>query len=318
MNMPKTASVSLKKCESYQPEILSQSLRECLEPLGGMRAFVRPNERILLKPNLVTTPSGDRPACTDGDFVIEVARLVRECGAVPFISDSPAFGSARQVARQIGLFQKAEREGIEICEMRGSISREIRIDGKIHRLPVAATAIQADGIINLPKFKAHRQATFSFAVKNLYGCVPGKRKACRHFASGGDREWFSNMLVANALILAPRLNLVDGITGMEGQGPVRGTARDIGVIAAGVDPVAVDSICCEVAGCPPLSLCTQNAARKMGAGVWDPEKINLLGDPLEDLRIKDFGFAREIPIFFSLPQLARSYLKSWRAALAPE
>ncbi|MCA9418352.1 MAG: DUF362 domain-containing protein, partial [Candidatus Omnitrophica bacterium] len=53
------------------------------------------------------------------------------------------------------------------------------------RLPVSAEAMEFDGIINLPKFKAHRQATLTFSVKNLYGCVPGKRKAARHFTSGG-------------------------------------------------------------------------------------------------------------------------------------
>lgn len=316
--MTHEAIVALKRCSSYSPDILSESLRECLKPLGGMKAFVHTGERILLKPNLATTPPANRPACTNADFIIEVARMVRECGAIPIISDSPAIGSAHQVANRIGLAQKADLEGFTICEMTGKETQEITLGGRIHRLPIAATALQVDGIINLPKFKAHRQATLTFAVKNLYGCVPGKRKACRHFASGGDRDWFANMLVANAQILAPRLNLIDGIVAMEGQGPVRGTARDIGVIIAGADPVAVDTTCCQIVGFQPLSLCTQMAAKKLGVGVWAPEHIRLLGDRLEELKVENFGFAKEIPIFFSLPHLARSYLKSWRSSLAPE
>jgi uncharacterized protein (DUF362 family) len=283
-----------------------------------MTALVAPGERILLKPNFVTSLSADPSAWTHAEFIMAVARLVREAGAHPLIADSPAFGSAEAVAAKIGLTALAKQEGFPIRTLRGVQKKSVVLNGETHTLPVSAEALDADGIINLPKFKAHRQATFTFGTKNLYGCVAGKRKACRHFASGGDRDWFCNMLIANASILAPRFTLVDGIIGMEGQGPVRGTARKVNLVLGGPDVTAVDAVCCQVVSYPPLSLCTLKAARRLGYGVWDPDRIDVLGDPLESFILKDFLYAQEIPIFFTLPQLVRSVLRSWREMLAPE
>jgi uncharacterized protein (DUF362 family) len=258
------------------------------------------------------------PACTHPEVVAAVGRLVQEAGAYPFIGDSPAFGTARSVSQRIGLQEAASRYGIPIKNLGRPVSKVVELGGREYRLPISSDVIEADGIINLPKFKSHRQATLTFGVKNLYGCVPGKRKACRHFVSGGDRDWFSHMLVANAFILAPRLTLVDAIVAMEGQGPVRGTPRPLNCLVAGTDTVAVDTLCCCLIGFPPLSLCTQKAARQLGMGVWDPSEIDVRGEKVEQLMVSDFRFAAEIPIFFSLPQLARSLLRSWRERLAPE
>lgn len=126
------------------------------------------------------------------------------------------------------------------------------------------------------------------------------------------------MLVANALILSPRLTLVDAITAMEGQGPARGTPRPLSCLIAGIDTVAVDTVCCQLVGLPPLFLCTQKAARQLGLGGWDPASIKVCGERIENLMVPDFRLADEIPIFFSLPQLIRSLLRSWRERLAPE
>lgn len=313
-----STQVSLSRCGSYEPDAVMEAIRILLNPFGGIESFVSSGERILLKPNLVTSVAPEVPACTHPAVVVAMGRLVQEAGGHPFIGDSPAFGTAQTVSRRIGLQQAAHEYGIPVRNLGRPQIMEVRLGGNEYRLPVSSDAIAADGIINLPKFKAHRQATLTFGVKNLYGCVPGKRKACRHFASGGDRDWFSRMLVANASILSPRLTLVDAITAMEGQGPVRGTPKPLHCLVAGPDTVAVDTVCCRLIGFPPLSLCTQRAARDLGIGVWDPSLIEICGEPVDGLMVRDFRLAQEIPIFFSLPQLARSLMRSWRERLAPD
>lgn len=315
--MVRSATVSLARCGSYDPEAVREAVMDCLAPWGGIGALVSPGERILLKPNLVTSVPMEVPACTHPEVVVAIGRLVQEAGAYPFIGDSPAFGTARTVSRKGGLWKAAERYGIPIENLGKPVSMVISLGSEEYRLVVSQDAIGADGIINLPKFKAHRQATLSFGVKNLYGCVPGKRKACRHFLSGGDRDWFCNMLVANAQLLAPRLTLVDAIVAMEGQGPVRGTPRSLNCLVAGTDTVAVDSVCCRLIGFPPGSLATQQAAIRLGVGIWEEEAIQIMGVPLDELRVANFQRAVEIPIFFSLPQLVRSLMRSWRERLAP-
>jgi len=310
--------VSLVSCPEYTTEAVREGLLRLLEPLGGIEAFVQPGERILLKPNFVYRVRLRRPAVTHPEVILAMARLVRQAGGHPVIGDSPSIHSSQTVAEANGLAPQAASENIPIITLKKVTHRSIEVGGKVYRLPVSAEAMECDGIINLPKFKAHRQATLTFSVKNLYGCVPGKRKAARHFTSGGDLDWFSNMLVANATILNPRLNVVDGIIAMEGEGPVKGDPKPMGALLAGVDPTAVDSVCCRLVKYPPTSLCTINAARRMGIGTWSEDAIELLGDPIENLTVEDFLLPDLMPIFFSFPRLVRSTLRSWRQALAPE
>lgn len=310
--------VSIAGCSDYTPEKVRGALENLLGPLGGMSKFVKPGERILLKPNFVYRVRLRRPAVTHPEIILAVARMVREAGGEPTIGDSPSIHSSMTVAEANGLAPLAAKEDIPIITLSRTTHRTIEVAGKTHRLPISAEAMEFDGILNLPKFKAHRQATLTFSVKNLYGCVPGKRKAARHFTSGGDLEWFSNMLVMNAAILNPRLNIVDGIVAMEGEGPVKGTPRSLGVLLAGADPTAVDSVCCRIVSHPPTSLCTIAAARRLGIGEWSSDRIELFGDPIEQFRVEDFHIPDLIPIFFSFPRLVRSCFRSMREALAPE
>ncbi len=312
------SQVSIASCSDYEPASVHHALVKMLEPLGGIDQFVRPGERILLKPNFVYRVRLRRPAVTHPEVILAMARLVREAGGHPIIGDSPSIHSSQTVAEANGLAPQAAAEDIPIVTLKKVTHETLEVAGRKYRLPVSAEAMECDGIINLPKFKAHRQATLTFSVKNLYGCVPGKRKAARHFKSGGDLDWFSNMLVANATLLNPRLNVVDGIIAMEGEGPVKGDPKPIGAILGGVDPTAVDSVCCRIVGYPPTSLCTINAARRMGIGTWSEDDIDLLGDPLDRFVVDDFKFPDLMPIFFSFPRLVQSTLKSWRQALAPE
>ncbi len=313
-----TEKVSIRGCSDYAPEIVKEGLTRLLEPLGGIEKFVNPGERILLKPNFVYRVRVSRPAVTHPEVILAMARLVREAGGIPVIGDSPSIHTSQTVAEANGLALRAAKEDIPILTLKRVTQRTLVVAGHKYRLPVSAEAMECDGILNLPKFKAHRQSTLTFSVKNLYGCVPGKRKAARHFTSGGDLDWFSNMLVANATLLKPRLNIVDGVIAMEGEGPVKGTPRPMGVLVAGVDPTAVDSVCCRMVKYPATSLCTIEAARRLGIGSWAESDIELLGEPIERFVVDDFQFPGLIPIFFSFPRLVQSTLRSWREALAPE
>ena len=312
IGMTDEATVSLAHCVGYAPEEVRRSVQGVFKPFGGVSGIVHPGERILLKPNFVTKPSGESPTCTHPEVILAVARLVREAGATPTIGDSPGFGTAESIAKSIGLMDQAEREGFAVQTLRRAEKREVRLNGQTFRLSASAEAFEFDGIINLPKFKAHRQVTLTFGIKNLFGCVPGKRKAGRHFSSHGNLEWFNHMLVANAKLLNPRFTLVDGIVAMERNGPVTGDPRPLNVLVGGTDVTAVDVTCCRIVNYDPSLLGTLQAARDQGFGTSDPDRIVLEGPDLELFVVSDFRFARQIPIFFSLRRLVKSCLRSWR------
>ncbi|NER85161.1 MAG: DUF362 domain-containing protein, partial [Leptolyngbya sp. SIO1D8] len=93
-----TATVSLLQAHSYAIDEVAAILHKLLEPLGGMEAIVKPGDRVLLKPNLLTGARPTKECVTRPELVYCVAELVKAAGGQPFLGDSPAFGSAHGVA----------------------------------------------------------------------------------------------------------------------------------------------------------------------------------------------------------------------------
>ncbi len=306
------ATVALARCASYRDDAVDASLSRALEALGGWGAFIRPGARVLLKPNLIAAAPADEHATTHPALVAGVVRAVLACGGRPEIGDDPAFGSIRGVARACGVLGVAERYRVPLVEL-----------GTPRRLPIATrlaprglvidrTAADVDVLINLPKLKAHCQLLLTAAVKNLYGCVPGKRKVWRHVRARHDLAVFADMLVANARALAPELSIVDGVIAMEGRGPRRGIPKPLGIIVAGADCVAVDRVVCEVIGCDPARYEILRAAQRAGFGETELSRIALVGDALETLRDPSFRLpARLDDVSFDLVRAVRSSLRQF-------
>lgn len=301
------STVSLIRANSYQIETLSASLETLLEPLGGMGAFVKPGDRVLLKPNLLTGARPTKECVTRREIVYCVAKMVQAVGGKPFMGDSPAFGSAKGVASANGYLPFLEELNIPIVEFNGK--RYQTVSEEFNHLRLSKQAMEADVVINLPKIKSHAQLTMTMGVKNLFGCVPGKMKAWWHMEAGKDANHFGQMLVETARAIAPDLTIVDGIIGHEGNGPSGGEPRELGVLAAATDVFACDRALVEIVNVDPNIIPTITASQRLGLC---PE----LGDiyfPLEHpnaLKITDWKLPDNlIPIDFGLPRVVRSTFK---------
>lgn len=304
------SKVSLTKCLNYEPALVEGALEEVLAPLGGMRAFVKPGQRVMLKPNYVMARSVEEPANTHPVFTLAVARLVQRAGATPFIADSPAFGSAAGVARRTGTLELAQAAGVEVCELRKGKMVQAHSTGNHRALRISKELDQTDVLINLPKVKAHGQLYMSLCVKNLFGLVPGRRKALWHFQLSHDVMEFARMLIENYRAVRPTLHLVDGIVGMERRGPTRGDARTLGIVAAGTDGIAVDRVLIELLGLPIEAMYTLRAAEELGEGAFRMEDIEAVGASLDSLRVADFKpVEKMVPIGFSIPRILRGVIK---------
>ena len=244
-----SASVSLISAETYEIEALHQQLEALLAPFGGMTHFVKAGDRVLLKPNLLTGSRPTKECTTRPEVVYCVAKMVQAAGGEPFLGDSPAFGSARGVAEANGLLEWANKANLPIVEMHG---KRYPLDSKeFDNLLLSKEAIEADVVINLPKVKSHVQLTMTLGVKNLFGCVPGKMKAWWHMEAGKDRQRFGTMLVETARAISPELTIIDGIIAHEGNGPINGEPRDLGVLAASGNVFALDRAMIEILGVNP-------------------------------------------------------------------
>jgi uncharacterized protein (DUF362 family) len=222
------STVSLIRADSYDRQRLRSSLETLLEPLGGMGAFVKKGDRVLLKPNLLTSGRVGKECITRPEIVYCVAQLVQEAGGKPFFGDSPAFGSAMGVAKANGYLPMMEELNLPIVEFHGQ--RYETVSAAFNHLRLCKEAMEADVVINLPKLKSHMQLTLTMGVKNLFGCVPGKMKAWWHMEAGKDEKRFGEMLVETARAINPDLTILDGIIGHEGNGPSGGEPRQLNVL----------------------------------------------------------------------------------------
>lgn len=290
---------------------LRAAIVAALEPLGGMGAFVPAGKRVLLKPNFVKSMDPARGGLTHPSFIVEVARLAVEAGAAEvMVGDSPAFGSARGIADAMGLTPRLAAIGARVIEFRTPrVIKHGLLNNTFDSLTFAAEALDADVLINLPKPKAHCQMLLSGAVKNLYGCVPGRIKAVRHCMVQDNRYTFGRMLVDNARILNADLTIMDGIVAMQGQGPTSGDPYPWGWILAGTDPTAIDSVLADAMGYEADTIPSLKAAFHMHYGEVNVLKIDLRGAALADLGMAGFKPARLMPITFNPIRLLTSYVR---------
>jgi uncharacterized protein (DUF362 family)/Pyruvate/2-oxoacid:ferredoxin oxidoreductase delta subunit len=244
-------------------------MEKALGRIGGMGKFVRPGQTVLLKPNLLRRETPETAVVTHPEFVRAAAELVREAGGKALIGDSPgaALPHTRRTLlhlyRACGLERVAEETGAELMLETSHAIVNCPSGRMVKRLEMVTPAIEADVILNLPKFKTHVYTRLTGAVKNLFGLIPGLIKPAYH-AKLGDVRRFSAMLVDVMEAADPDLSIVDGIWAMEGDGPGAGRRRDLGLIVAGESPAAVDAVLGRIMGIDPFSVLTTAECAQRG------------------------------------------------------
>jgi uncharacterized protein (DUF362 family) len=303
--MPST--VSLIRATSYKLAALEAKLEALLAPLGGMAAFVKPGDRVLLKPNLLTGARPTKECVTRPEIAYCVAKMVQAAGGKPFLGDGPAFGSAHGVAKANGYLPLAEELGLPIVEFSGK--RYATIGEEFNHLRLSKEAMEADVVINLPKVKSHMQLTVTLGVKNLFGCVPGKMKAWWHMEAGKDADRFGDMLVETARAINPDLTILDGIIGHEGNGPSAGEPRNLGVLAASSDVFAIDVAMLEILKIDSTIVPISRAAKRLNL-CHDLSTIDFPLMQPADLQIDGWKLPdKMMPIDFGAPRVVKSTFK---------
>ena len=289
-----TGGVSLARCQSYDPEQVLEAMTRLLAPLGGMQAFVPEGATVLLKPNYLSFKPNPRAVCTHPAVIWAAARLCLDAGAGRvLVGDSPAMGKARGISKKLGLMDLLENlpgdVPVEVVNFDEAVEVRLdRPDAVFKSYHVARQITEADVIINLAKIKTHAQMYLTLAVKNCFGAVVGLRKSQWHLMAGKDYDYFGRMLVDLYRLVGPGLNIVDGVLAMEGNGPAAGTPRQLDVLAASADGLALDRVLTSLVGFAPTDVPTLRVAGAVGP-LTD---LVLHGDPLDDFMVQDFKPAR--------------------------
>jgi len=219
-----------------------------------------------------------------------VIAATRECflrlgASQVFIGDGPALDrDTEAILESVGLREHAGPLGRTFVDLNVDDVKRVPLKthaSRLNELYLPKTALGVDFLVSMPKLKTHHWAGVTLSLKNMFGIVPGAcygwPKNVLHWA-GIDRA----ILDINAAI-RPDFAMVDGIVGMEGNGPIQGTPKASGVLVFGSDPVAVDATCCRIMGLIPERVKYLAQAGTL-LGHVNTQKIQQLGESIASVR----------------------------------
>ena len=309
--------VSIAPCTTYDATEVATSLDAALSPIGGMAAFVRPGDRVLLKVNLLSRARPERAVTTHPELLRAVIRSAKAAGGDVTVGDSPGGpntpAGVRHVWQDSGMGDVCAQEGVPLVLFDDDCVRVANPAGSLYgAFTLGRAVVETDVLITLPKFKTHGLMMFTGAVKNLFGCIPGLDKAQYHLKVP-DRDDFGSMLVDLMLACKPTLAIMDAIVGMEGEGPAGGTARQVGAIIASADCVALDVVASAMAGLDPLEVYSNKAAARRGLGPASVDDVDVVGADWRALAPDGFALpARDLAA--KLPPWLARRLRGWTTA----
>lgn len=234
-------------------------------------------KRVLLKPNVLRASKPQEAVTTHPAVLRAVVEKVEAMSpAALVVGDNPgmsSYGANEKAFRTTGLMDAAKGYYQNI----GNDAQRVPFNADF--MPVVSLSravLDADVIISLPKFKTHGLTVITGSIKNSYGFLPGAQKANMHKTAGTPQR-FHEMLVDVFQLRVPDLVLVDAVVGMEGNGPASNDLRDIGLILASDNAVALDAVIATMMGLEPSRLRFLQKAQEAGLGDYDLSTIELIG-----------------------------------------
>ncbi len=253
------------------------------------------SKKVLIKPNVLRASGAGEGIVTHPAVLRTVVNRVEAMGPASIIvGDNPGvmgYGANEECFKRTGLMEAARGYYQNI----GNDSREVDFNPNfMPAVGLSRAVLESDIIISLPKFKTHGLTVLTGAIKNSYGFLPGAQKARLHRAAVSP-ERFHEMLVDVFRLRVPDLFLVDAVVGMEGNGPVSPDLRDVGLILASDNGVALDAVIATMMGCEPGRLRFLQKAKEVGLGDYDLNATEVIGElkPLTDFKLPPLGGERD-------------------------
>ncbi len=278
----KESKVSIVKLgEDPTGERIEEGVRKAVGLVGRMGDIVMPGERVLIKPNWCVVPLEPKVGVVTNVAVVRaVARMVREVGGKPVISDSAARGVNTDLVIAATGYDKLREEGIEVVNLEKTKVVYVPIPGAkvLSKMKTFELVTKVDRIIDVPLMKTHDGSVVTLGLKNMKGLLHKDYKSRLH------REGLYEGVVDIFLRFKPDLVVVDGTWAMEGLGPLFGIPVALNIIMAGRDAVAVDSIAGQIMGFEPAEVPITRLAAERGLGYMDNAHIEVVGEALDGVK----------------------------------
>lgn len=304
--------VTIRSAKAYDLKLIQPLVDELLQPIAHK---IIPGKTAVLKVNLLMKANPDRAITTHPVVVEAVARHLIDRGMQVIIADSPG-GPLIQpllegVYKGCGMSVVAERTGASLNHDLSYSETKLLSAETLRHFDILNVVKEADLLINLPKCKTHGMMTYTGAVKNLFGVIPGLTKANHHFRLP-DRMGFGSHLVDIAEYIQADLHLMDSIVGMEGDGPSGGQPVASGFLASSVSPHHLDRAVTGLIGIEEKLVPTILAAIRRGLL---NEATIIQGD---DIKVKPFRLPASAPVTFLPSWVPTSIHQSLAKAIRPK
>lgn len=258
--------VAVVKAENYQSGVVDRAVNEAVENLGGWEKYIKKGDKVLIKPNLLTAAPPQKAVTTHPEVVRSIIKAVKRQGAYPSVADSPGVSNVKKTAVKTGIWQVCEEEGVPFIIWENSRVYPCPNGKFVKHFELADTIGDFDKIISVPKMKTHVFMGVTGAVKNLFGCIVGTNKARFHLRMQKHAD-FAHVMVDLYYTVKPTLNIIDGISGMEGQGPMSGDIINPQIIIASENGFAADLVMADKMGFNAESMPIAAAAIKQNRSV---------------------------------------------------
>jgi len=302
--MPKTKVAIVKGSDKPDENQIDSMVRKAIELAGGLASLVSRGDTVIIKPNLVYPMAPETGATTDPRICKTIANIVQELGAKPIIAESSLVSIDTEKVFEVAGYGRLRKEGYEVIDLKRKGIEKVEVPvpkGKtLKKVILPKIVVDANLIISVPKMKTHDSAKVTLSLKNMKGILPDKAKRSLHHTFG-IFQGVADLCTA----FKPAFSVVDGIIGMEGLGPTDGPPVPMGLIIAGQDPVAVDSVTSMVMGFEPEKEGCIAAAAKAGIGTANLAKIQVVGEPINKVkrrfqRVEEALAAMQFPKDFRL------------------
>ena len=284
------SKVHITKCDSYDFPKVEQAVAECFEAIPELKEKLFKGARVLVKTNLLMRKNPEDAVTTHPAVVEAIVRYLQALGCKPIIGDSPGgpFNewNLKGVYKASGMTAVAERTGCEL-NYDTSVVEVHNVKAKLLKnMQIIKVAYDVDFVM-----------TYTGAVKNLFGVIPGIIKAEYHFKMNNTAN-FAEHLIDICEYVNPVFSIIDAIDCMEGDGPSAGTKRHVGLVMASANPYALDVAASKVAGINPDLVPTVVAAEKRGLSSSSIKNLEMTGVDLNEINIEPFILPTSINVNF--------------------
>ncbi len=268
-----------------------ENLGEAIDRAFELFPVALEGKNVLIKPNVLRATNADEGVVTHPAVLRAVVeRVLKSKPGSLIVGDNTgmmSYGANEESFKKTGLMEAAMGYYKNI----GNDSLNLSFNPDfVPIVSVSRAVLDADVIISLPKFKTHGLTVLTGAIKNSYGVLPGAQKARLHKIAGSP-ERFHELVVDVFRLRVPDFFLVDAVVGMEGNGPASPDLRDIGLILASDNAVALDGVIATLMGCDPGLLRFLQKAQEMGLGEYNPNVNEIIGqlNPIKDFKLPPLG-----------------------------